>query len=258
MKKFSKILESVKPDKEDILSYFDFVQDLDFEVSVEDCYIKNDDKIHIKKNIESIEISDISNWRKGILIQIKKESSQEISFSVDFGYSSMYKTDSCLDMKISDMKEFFDQIMNSISQLSEYNPIFGCNDSINYFIIFQYDKINEDEINISSKYSEVIKELESLLKEWFHKNIFSQKNPNGLKKLVGSRCWLAGLEILFFPGKSGNVKIRNIIKILTEGSFGNQDRSMGDIFDIKSKINKMGWDIEIGHNSYQIKLKKNK
>ena len=40
MKKFSLISESVKPDLEDLESYFDFIKDFDFDVKIQDCYLR--------------------------------------------------------------------------------------------------------------------------------------------------------------------------------------------------------------------------
>lgn len=238
MKKFSLISESVKPDLEDLESYFDFIKDFDFDVKIQDCYLRRpiqEPRQSTKVILDSKKIptNEIQLWSKAVLVKISKNLGNfDISFDSDLsmGYIT---SPQFFDLKVDDLNQFFYEILNVLSQL----------------IVFDYGKLSDDEISQGEEFKRARDFIINSMNSWISDNKFKRR-PNsmegtGLKSLTRVRFQVSihtgHIEILD-SGGHGAQKIKQIEAILT-GQLGANQRNIPEISNIRDQVDKWGWKI---------------
>ncbi len=252
MKKFSLISESVKPDLEDLESYFDFIKDFDFDVKIQDCYLRRpiqEPRQSAKVILDSKKIptNEIQLWSKAVLVKISKNLHNfDISFDSDMGYIT---SPQFFDLKVDDLNQFFYEILNVLSQLRRYNPILGAISTGRWFIVFDYGKLSDDEISQGEEFKRARDFIINSMNSWISDNKFKRR-PNsmegtGLKSLTRVRFQVSihtgHIEILD-SGGHGAQKIKQIEAILT-GQLGANQRNIPEISNIRDQVDKWGWKI---------------
>jgi len=264
MKKFTKILESNKPDLEDLETYFDSIKDSDFNIKIKDCYVRRPTADRTSTRVESdykkIPTSDISNWKRGVIINIWKSlRNRDVSFDGEFGMGHITSPQS-FDLGVDDLNQFFYDILGIIAYLKSYNPTLGIISSGNWFIVIDYEDLTQEEISSGEEYQKAINWIVTKLNEWFSQNRYSRDNPNGLRSLIGVRSDRSnnGVGIDFWDSRSnGYQKIQSIIAHLT-GTLQTRQRVIPEIIEIKDQVEKLGWVINRIGGSSKINIEKKK
>jgi hypothetical protein len=148
-------------------------------------------------------------------------------------------------MPFPDIREFFDNITNVLSQLSDYNPVFGSINSLRYFIVFDYDKLDTDEVDENAEYKKIQKFIIDRVNGWIQDNMFTSNNPNGIKSLEYVKARISTystIEINY--DRSGYNKASQITLILLGRIKSPKGKTNMDVIsNIREDVKKMGWNI---------------